>query len=132
MLPNCCKDCAEHFRYFLQCHFHLKHLCFNLVNVIKYRGLSRSQGPARQSLVDKLGMKNLKIILVVVVSMFISLEAFADTVDSQGPARENVEMTAVELEVQNNIDEGVFEEDLSIDITNQDLEDVLNDAYASR
>jgi len=77
-------------------------------------------------------MKNLKIVLVLVVSLLVSFDAFAASEDKKVLERESIEMNSVELEVYTDSDEGTFEEDLGINITSEDIEDALKDAYASR
>ena len=82
-------------------------------------------------------MRKIKFILVVMMSLSVSLEAFAvSTENTELPVRENIEMSSVELDVYVDPaeadDEGAFSEDMGIDITSQDLDEALKDAYAIR
>ena len=76
-------------------------------------------------------MKKIKFIVIVMFCLSFSLESFAD--DSIVSAQEKApDMSLYEEDHENFKSEMTFEEEMGIDITNEDLESTLQDAFASR
>jgi len=86
--------------------------------------------------VDQLNMKKLQFILVVILGLGFSLEAFSEieaSVESQVKAvRDQApDMNQFQSEESSVDGEGTFTEDEGVDITNDELENTFMDALAS-
>lgn len=83
--------------------------------------------------VDELSMKkkSLKFILLFVLSSLISFETVAFTEESNRATHEIEEQQVIDVVTESHPVETLFAEDVSVDISNDELDDVLNKAFAS-
>gem|GEM_PF-3697795 len=80
-------------------------------------------------------MKKLKFILVVMIGLGFSLEAFSAEgvdVDLQEAVELGLDMSSFDSEEKAATAEVDREEEMGIDISSEDIESTLVDAYASR